>query len=322
MNDLKKGARIGPYTIVEVLPEGRGGMARVYRARQEQVQDHKHYDIALKISRYDYNDPRYNNALKQEVDILKRLRHPNIVSVLPLPLGSKQDPFMARAIELPGSPWFYAMEYLQGGSLLDVAPRKAPLPFQVGCAIGVRLVDALMYIHSQGIVHMDVKPENVLFRYPPEKEELMDPVLIDFGVAARTKTVSATGGTLWTMAPEHIRHTRGEIPPETELDKRKMDVYSLGVVVYRMWTGHFPFDGLTSRSVTNAVLNSAIRPPRIHVRDLPDRTDTLMENWLQKDPNWRPSLHDIRSYLISWSDGLNRFPEMPRQKSGLTFWKK
>lgn len=321
MSDPKKGTQAGPYTIVEVLPAGRGGMARVYRAHCED-----NGEVALKISRSDFSDPRFDNVLRQEVDILKLLAHPGVVAIVPLPLGSKTDPFMARALELPGKPWFYAMEYLPGLSLAKISPKNICMPFNVACSIAVQLIDAMLYIHSRGIAHMDLKMENVLFRHPVVKGERISPVLIDFGVAARTKALALTEGTVWTMSPEAIRWSRGEIPPEVPPSMEKMDTYSMGVVVYRLWTGHYPFDGITSQSVTNSVLNNAVQLPRIHNPHLPNSVDALMFSWLEKDPANRPTLREIRAMLAPWSENLIRFPDMPRVKPsgspGWQFWKK
>ena len=313
---LKKGTKIGPYSVVEMLPSGRGGMANVYRVREK---DNGH-DLALKISRNDVDDVRYANALKKEVDILKLLSHPGVVRVMPLPLGSKQDPYMARAIEIPNHPWFYGMEYLEGGSLAQLISSQKALPYQLACALSVKIIDALMFIHSQGVAHLDMKPENVLMRHTVKEGAALEPVLIDFGVSARTKTQTPDGGTVWTMAPEQIRKSKGLVPPEVELSLEKMDTYSAGVVTYRMLTGNYPFDGITSKSVVTAVLNAQVQPPRIYNPALPKHFDELMMRWLEKDPDQRPSLANIREHVQYLSEGMTVFPKLPKSNGHKPFW--
>lgn len=317
MAGIKKGTRIGPYQIKDEMPGVKGGMSSVYRASDMDDQT----EVALKISRMDFDDPRFNNALKQEVDILKDLRHPGIVRLIGLRLaGTKKEVFMARALELSGKPWYYTMEFLAGRSLRDFLKRNNNLPFPLTCAIATRLVDSLIYMHSHGVAHLDVKPENILFRYPSEKDHPIEPVLIDFGVAARTKSPRTAGGSLHTMAPEQLRHTRGELPPETSLDMTKMDIYSMGVVAYRMWTGDYPFGGVTAQSITNAVLNMTVRPPTTINPNLPKECDSLIARWLAKEPNARPTLDELKRYLYFWSDGTGAFSETVKTRQGKRWW--
>lgn len=322
MAGIKKGDQVGPYTIIGEMPGAKGGMSVVYHAVHSSGKD----EVALKISRMDYDDPRFNNAIKQEVDIMKSLRHPGIVRIMPLDLaGAKQEVYMARALELSGRPWYYAMEYLCGQSLRDFISQYGSLPFALACTIATRLIDTLTYIHQHEIAHLDIKPENILFRYEVEAGRSIEPVLIDFGVAARVKAPRTVGGSLHTMAPEQLRQTRGELPPEEQVDVSKMDVYSLGVVTYRMWTGDYPFGGITAKSITNAVLNMAVQPPSTVNPSLPKEADMLMLRWLAKDPSMRPSLEELKRYLYYWSDGISHFKDIPvakKAKTGWMFWKR
>jgi eukaryotic-like serine/threonine-protein kinase len=316
MADIKKNTRVGPYQLIEQLP-GRGGMSSVFRAFHTENEN----EFALKISRNDAQDPKFNNALRQEIDIMKSLQHPGIVQVLPIELpGSKVDTYMARALEINGRPWFYIMEYLPGNSLIEVFDDYRELPFSVTCAIATRVVDSLKYLHSNGIAHLDIKPENILFRYELKTESPIEPVLIDFGVAARTKSPRTSGGSLHTMAPEQLRNVRGELPPETPLDMEKMDIYSLGVVTYRMWTGNYPFGGITANRITSAVLNTTPIPPSSHNPKITPQADALIQRWLSKDPQQRPTIDELKNYLYYWSDGISSFPEISKQKRKKKFW--
>lgn len=318
MAKLEKGMQIGPYQVTDMMPT-KGGMATVVRGTHLE----NGQEVALKVSRMDASDPQFNNALKQEVDILKQMRHPGIVNLLKLPLGSKQEPFMARAIELPGSPWFYAMEYLKGEALSDLVRNYGGVPFRLGCLIGANLADALHYMHQNSFAHLDIKPENILLRYPLSKEHPVDPVLIDFGIAANTKSPNANGGgSLVTMAPERLRQTRKEIPPEVPLDLEKMDIYSLGVVVYRLWTGNYPFDGWSSRRTTNAIINQAVTPPKHHNAAIPETANQFMMHWLAKKPENRPFMTEVRQKMLIWADQAKDVPELnvfPKRRSWKLF---
>jgi serine/threonine-protein kinase len=317
MAAISKGTKIASYVVMEALPGGKGGMSRVYRA----VDTRNDMEVALKISRDDHGDPRFNSALKQEVDILKPLRHNGIVRVLPLAMeGSKGELYMARAVELPSNPWYYSMEFLAGGSLSDLIKRLGCIPFSVSCSIAGLLVEAIEYLHRQGVAHLDIKPENVLFRVAPHEGKLIDPVLIDFGVAARTKSPRASGGSLHTMAPEQLKMARGISPPELSLDMSKMDIYSLGVVTYRMWTGKYPYEGLSSDSITNAVLNAHLRPPTELNPSIPARASEFMLEWLNKDPARRPSHADLKRYLQVWSENITHFPHLTKSKERKKWW--
>lgn len=318
MNAVKKNTRIGPYRIIEPLKSGQGGMAHVYRAKVEDSQE----EVALKISRRDYEDPRFNNALKQEVDILKNLNHTAIVRLKPIPMQQvKQEVYMARAVELDGKPWYYSMEYLAGDSLWLLIKKIGNLPFPIACAIADRIAYALEYLHRNQVFHLDIKPENILFRKVVQENALIDPVVIDFGVAARIKTVRPTGGSLHTMAPEQLKQARGISPPEVPFDMAKMDLYSLGVVTYRMWTGRYPFEGISANGITNAVLNQVVQPPSTFNSHLPRQADGFMLRWLDKDPSQRPSFDEIHRYMHYWSEGVTAFPKLSPQGAKRAWWK-
>ena len=315
---LKKGSQIGPYTVIE--PLSRGGMAQVYRVRDKR----KRKDLALKVSLDNKRQTTNEVALRQEVDLLKSLDHPGIIKVLPIELrGMKkgQESYMARDLRIPGGPWYYAMEYLPGGSLDTILKQSGFFPNRLSAFIGLRLAKSLRYIHAKGLVHLDIKPHNVLMRYTLTKGALVEPVIIDFGVAAKSKQRDAKGGTLITMPPEYILKNRGQIAPEQRVDLQKVDIYALGVVVYRMWTGKYPFDGISQGSLTSSILHNKVRPPRDINPKIPYHIEQLMLEWLAKDPLARPSLKEIIKELEQVSAGLQRVPDdFIARKSGTRKW--
>lgn len=307
MADLKKGTRIGPYRIIAPCASSKDGMVHVYQAM---LGDDAR--VALKISRDERRGSRSNYALEQEVDILKSLNHPGVVRVLPA--GTQQEVFLARAVEVSGKPWYYVMEYLAGGSLKDLFGGLGILPFPLTCTIVLHLIEALHYLHQQGIAHLDIRPENVLFRYRTENGAPIAPALIDFSVAARVKSIRLSGGSLHTVAPEQLRQARGELSPEIPLDMARIDIYSLGVVTYRLWTGSYPFGGVTAEGLSNAVLNSTPQTPTLVNVQLPETVDILMHRWLSKDPARRPGLDELHQYFSNWSEGMTDFPDLYRTR--------
>ncbi len=319
---LKKGNQIGPYVVIE--PLSRGGMAQIYRVR-DKVQ---RKDLALKVSLDNVRKTTNEVALRQEVDLLKQLDHPGVIKVLPINLkGAKrsQNNFMARDLRIPGGPWYYAMEYLPGGALDDVLKQVKHLPNRLSALIGMRLAKTLRYIHTKGLVHLDIKPHNALLRFPLVKGASIAPVLIDFGIAAKSKHQNAKGGTLITMPPEYILKNRGQLAPEQKVDLQKVDIYALGVVVYRMWTGQYPFDGISRGSLTSSILKSNVRSPRDLNPDIPPNIEQLILEWLAKDPLARPSLDEIIKELNFLSAGLRTVPDdfvLGASKNKLLFWQK
>ncbi len=309
------GAIIGPFTIVESLPAGHGGMARVYIAAVGQHASASGIDnidslpnrVALKIARVLAHDGKtadqafYFDALNNEVETLKRLRHPNIVRLFPIPRGLPRNPYTARATELEGAPWFCAMECLSGGSIDARLKAFKLLPLAEAMEIAYQVGLALDHMHTKGITHLDVKPDNVLFRYPltgngPALRNLQ-PVLIDFGIAAKLRKIGPQAGSIPFMAPERIRLMRGEIAPELYGDHTKVDVYGLGVLLYRMLTGHLPYEGLPRDQLTSAILDAQPKAPRELNPAIPSKVEEIIMATLEKEPARRPPIEEIITRL-------------------------
>jgi serine/threonine-protein kinase len=305
------GVKIGPFTIAESLPAGHGGMARVFVAtvnNREADGESLPERVALKIARVTPADRPgssseqafYFEALNNEVETLKRLRHPNIVRLFPIPRGLPRNPYAARATELDGNPWFCAMEFLGGGSLEDRIRALGALSLNEGMEIAYQIGLAIDHIHAKGLAHLDLKPENVLFRYPVPKDVrniTPRPVLIDFGIAAKMRMVAPPAGSLAFMPPERIRLLRGETAPEQVGDQSKVDVYGLGVILYRMLTGKLPYENLPRNELTSAILSTAPQPPRQLNPDIPPKVEELMMAALEKEPLQRPPIEEVITRL-------------------------
>jgi len=230
---IETGLRLADrYEVREVV--GYGGMSTVYHGI-DSVLDR---DVAIKVlnQRLAANDPD-RPAFLREARAAASLSHPRIVSTYDAGVYS-------------GWP-FIVMEYVSGGSLKDVIDAQAPLPPADAAAIAAALAEALQYGHDRGIVHCDIKPQNVLL------DQAGNPKLVDFGisqtVAATIALTSAVTGTAGYVAPEQLE---GQ-----SLDGRA-DVYSLGTVLYLMLTGTLPFEAPNLAALATRRLIADPRPIR------------------------------------------------------------
>lgn len=286
---LSPNMTIGPYTIRQAM--ARGGMATVYYAALKDGSS----EVALKISRFAETDRRYGNALRFEADLLEKLNHPNIVNIEAIPLpGAKIPPFSAKALQIKGHPWYYTMEFLHGNSLLSYVQKGGTLPVDIAISIAYQVSRGLLFLHKHGYAHLDIKAENILFKYPLTKGELIHPVIIDFGVSAQTsRGLESTGGTLLIMSPERL--SSGS--EEQDHDAGKMDVYSIGVTLYRILTGQYPFAGFSQRALISSILNDIPKPPDAIRKGIPEEVNTLVMNCLEKEQVNRPSLPHLVAFL-------------------------
>jgi len=274
---LLAGATLGPYEVV--APLGAGGMGEVYRSRDVRLGR----QVALKVLLTDC--AQMLARLRREARLLARLEHPAIVRVYDLDVHAGR--------------LYLAMEYATGGSLATA--RLEPVPL-VRTLRGV--VDALAHAHAHGIVHRDVKPENVLLLGARPARGRLPAVLADFGLAAGPGEGSAAlrrpiVGTPLTMSPEQV--AGGPLGPAS-------DVFSLGVTLYRGLTGRWPFPGRTVVEVLGAVRH---RPPAPMAgeRRVPRRVEAIVERSLAKDPALRfASMDELGRELDRFLAGRSLFP--------------
>ena len=228
---LQIGTRLGHYRILSLL--GRGGMADVYRAEDERLGR----EVALKAVPPEFaRDPERIERFEREVRAAARLSHPNIVTVHEFGRGEGHH--------------FYTMALMPGGDLkARIRANPEGMPPAKARAVVVAVARALDYAHQQGIVHRDVKPENILFWQDGT------PQLTDFGIARAMESgtrMTATGmsiGSPHYMSPEQAQGL--------EVDGRS-DLYSLGVVLYEMLTGRLPFEAGNTLAVALAHLNEPV----------------------------------------------------------------
>jgi serine/threonine protein kinase/SH3-like domain-containing protein len=265
------GQQFGQYHITELL--GIGGMSAVYKAHQESLMR----DVALKVLPPSFASQA--NTLERflrEARTAAALEHAHIVPVYDY--GNY------------GGLSFVVMRILNGGSLAErltyTAENNLPLPALHEVAeVLKRLANALDYAHSRGVIHRDIKANNVMF------DEQGSPYLVDFGIAKLThaaNSLTGTGvamGTPLYMSPEQWR---GEsVTPAA-------DQYAMGVTTYAMVTGHLPFEAPTPYALMHKHLNEQPPPPKNWRADLPDSVRNVIEQAMAKKPNNRfPSAKDF-----------------------------
>ncbi|MDY7078321.1 MAG: serine/threonine-protein kinase [Chloroflexota bacterium] len=251
------GKKLGEYKIIEQI--GRGATANIYKAFQPKLNRY----VAIKVLAPFFADERaFRERFVREAQAIAQLDHPNILPVYDF--------------DQQGDLVYIVMQYVDTGSLADLMGK--PMPLDYVFKILEQIGSALSYAHSQGIVHRDVKPDNILVG--PGRWVL----LTDFGlvkILADSSPITESGVGLGTpnyMAPEQVR---GE-----SVDPRA-DVYALGAMLYQMVTGCVPFEGESGMAVALKHLNEPLRPPRTLDPGLPPGVDHVIVKAMAKDRDLR-----------------------------------
>lgn len=298
--NLLKGTKLyrNRYTLEDEI--GSGGFAKIYRASEQD----RYESVAIKVAS-NSEDPSYAKSLREEAKIIRRFDHQNIVRLQSIPRMDKDGELIyANAIELIGNPVFFVMEYLAGGTLEEYLKYVKQLSVPEAAEIGLQVARGLNYMHQRGYAHNDLKLENIVFRKPIVGGQPFLPVLIDFGIATRIQQPSA--GSLYIMSPEMVARMKGDRPPEIaeNVDRAKGDVWSIGVILYRMLGGQLPFSGRTERSVTQQIYRS--RPTALQrlAGEIPKELDKLViDGCLAKEPEHRIGLLELGQWLSEFVNG-------------------
>ena len=253
------GFEIDRYHIIEKL--GQGGMAVVYKAFDTKLERY----VAIKIVRTDIYGPaireRVNQRFEREAKTLSKLEHPNIIAIIDYGYW-EESPYLV-------------MPFIPGGTLKDKLGK--PIYWREAIQLLMPIVDALVYAHSKGLIHRDVKPSNILI------SETGLPLLTDFGIAKVLEmeegqlTLTATGVGMGT--PEYMAPEQGLGKP---VDGRA-DVYSLAVVLYEMITGNKPFSADTPLAVLMMHVNDPIPSTRKYNVRIPESLERVLYKALAKD---------------------------------------
>jgi serine/threonine-protein kinase len=263
---LYSGAQFGPYELLE--PIGQGGMGEVYKGYQPAL----NRTVAIKIlpPLLADADESFRKRFEREAQTVAGLRHPNIVNVFDFG-------------QLDGA-YFMVMEYINGQDLAGYVREHGRLPLAEAQAIIADLGAALDYAHDHNVIHRDVKPSNVMLEQTAQGWRSRV-VLMDFGIARVTTNggtaLTQTGavGTLDYIAPEQILAAR-------TVD-RAADIYSLGIVAYKLLTGELPFKADNPASLLFAHLQKPAPDPRDVVDDLPESVARAVLKALAKQPEDR-----------------------------------
>jgi len=212
---------------------GRGGMAIVYRAFDLKT----HQTVALKVLREEYEeDPEYKERFKREMEVNKKLNHPNVVNSI--------DSGFVSGVS------YIALEYVDGQTLKDLIVENGKMEQEEAVHCALSILAALAHAHQRGIVHRDVKSQNIMITRSGQVK------ISDFGIAgmADTKTLTSDGnvmGSVHYFSPEQAKGMRAT---------SASDLYSVGIILYEMLTGHVPFEGETAVSVAMKHLMETPRP--------------------------------------------------------------
>ena len=267
----------GRYLLSGLL--GSGGMAEVFLARDRMLSR----DLALKVLKEHYaKDERFVGRFWREAQSAAALNHPNVVQIYDQ--GRAED-----------GRYYIAMEYVPGGSLEDLILRCGPLAPSEAARLASQVAEAMRAAHTCGIVHRDIKPQNVLI------DEAGDAKVADFGIALAASRTSTSGTNLLFGTPSYMS-------PEQAMGERvgpESDLYSLGVVLYEMLTGTVPF--AAEGALATAMKHLTERPlsPTKRNASVPEAMDALVMRLLSKDPEDRyPSAARLIEDLRRTREGL------------------
>ncbi|MDE0652694.1 MAG: protein kinase, partial [bacterium] len=274
----------GRYELQRRLAQG--GMATVYLARDRQLDR----QVALKMLHPEFaSDPTFAERLRREARAAAGLSHPNIVGVYD---WGRQ-----------GERYFIVMEYVSGHSLAGIIAARGPLGPDASAAIAFEVAAALAFAHRAGIVHRDIKPQNVLLSNDGHVK------VTDFGIATMigggpSLGLTETGSVVGTAAYLSPEQARGE-PTDA-----RSDLYSLGVVLYEMLAGYPPFRGDTPISVAYQHVQDLPVPLGEIAGGVPRALESITMRLLAKDPDDRyERAEDLRRHLQIIRERLEQAPQ-------------
>jgi serine/threonine-protein kinase len=246
------------YQILDTI--GKGGMAIVYRA----IDTRTGHSVAIKVLRPEFNqDEEFLNRFQREAEAASKVSHHNIVNLLD--------------VGMDGDSRYLVMEYVQGKTLKEVIRQKGKLPYTTAAQIAIRILSALQHTHKNGIIHRDIKPQNILVQSEGHIK------VADFGIARMANSSTLTKGesvmgSVHYFSPEQAA---GENVAETS------DIYSVGVVMYEMLTGQVPFDGDSPVAVAMQHLHNMPRPISDLSPDVPAAIAHVVMVAMEKEPSYR-----------------------------------
>jgi serine/threonine protein kinase len=256
----------------QILKElGRGGMGIVFLALDKQLKE----NVAIKVlSPFLSNDSESLERMRREVTAARKITHTNVIKIYDI-------------AETNGL-HYITMEYFPGENLRQLIMRKGPLSFQEGLQIAFQICDGLEAAHGQGIIHRDLKSQNVILNDSGHAK------IIDLGLARTNQLEGMTATGLIMGTPEYMS-------PEQVLGRRtdeRSDLYSLGIILYEMFSGRVPFKGDSPISVGFQQVKESLITLKSIQPAVPDQLSSIVDRLLQKDPAHRfQSVGELREAL-------------------------
>jgi serine/threonine protein kinase len=270
MREVNVGENLDQYQLTELI--ARSGMASIFKA----VDRLSGATVAIKVPYLQFeSDVVFYGRFQREEAVGRRLDHPNIIKVLTPRHKSRM---------------YIAMEYVDGISLRAIMRNERPLKTERALDFARQVCDAMVYMHSQGVVHRDLKPENVLVTAEGRVK------IMDFGIAldesARRLTWSGLSTTIGTpdyMAPEQVSGRHGDA---------RTDVYALGTMLFEMLTGELPFAGTNVYSMMRAKTSEDPQPPSHFVPAIDPHLQEIILRAIERSPRNRyPSAAEMLADL-------------------------
>lgn len=264
------------YEILEQI--GSGGMSVVYKAKCHKL----NRLVAIKVLKEEFcNDSTFVSKFKMEAQAAAGLAHPNIVNIYD--------------VVDEGKIHYIVMELIEGITLKTYIARKGQLEIKESIGIAIQVAQGIAAAHEQHIIHRDIKPQNMLISRDGKVK------VADFGIARAVSAQtmgSAAMGSVHYISPEQAR---GGFSDE------RSDIYSLGITIYEMVTGHVPFDGENTVAVALAHLENTMIPPSVYNPEVPVSLERIIYKCTEKKPERRYKdagevISDLRRVLVSPED--------------------
>ena len=283
----------GRYVVQAVV--GTGGMAVVYRAFDKK----KNRIVAIKVLRPEYeSDEEFVRRFSREAEAASKVSHENIVNMLD--------------VGIDGDMRYIVMEYVDGQTLKEMIRQRGAIHPDTAIRMAIRILAAVDHAHRNGIVHRDIKPQNIMVDNQGRVK------VADFGIArlkASQTTATEEGSSGSVLGSVHYfspEQAKGEVADE------KSDLYSVGVVMYEMLTGQVPFDGETSVSVALKHVSEEPKSMRDHQEGISKALDEVVMRALCKDASKRyqtaaEMAADLRKSISHPQGGFVKYPKDPEE---------